>query len=66
MVALKHIRKQRSTFKYTRIDVDFILNELAHGCTISYRVDAYRDSHVTEAAIREATTLARSAFKFTY
>ncbi|MCE7990298.1 MAG: DUF433 domain-containing protein [Caldilinea sp. CFX5] len=53
----------RPTFKYTRIDVDFILNELAHGCTVSYLVEAYRDSHLTEAAIQEAITLARSAFK---
>lgn len=56
----------RPTFKYTRIDVDFILHELAHGCTVSYLVDAYRDSHLTEAAIQEAITLARSAFKLSY
>ncbi|MEZ4868585.1 MAG: DUF433 domain-containing protein [Caldilineaceae bacterium] len=56
----------RPTFKYTRIDVDFILNELAHGCTVSYLVEAYRDSHLTEAAIQEAIMLARSAFKSSY
>lgn len=56
----------RPTFKYTRIDVDFILNELAHGCTVSYLVEAYRASHLTEAAIQEAITLAQSAFKLSY
>jgi uncharacterized protein (DUF433 family) len=56
----------RPTFKYTRIDVDFILNELAHGRTVSYLVDAYRDSQLTEAAIQEAITLARSAFTLSY
>ena len=52
----------RPTFKYTRIEVSFILNRIAKGKSIDYIVDAYADPHLTHAAIQEAMTLANSAF----
>jgi uncharacterized protein (DUF433 family) len=52
----------RPTFKYTRIEVTFILNRLAQGKSIEYIVDAYADPHLTRAAIQEAMLLANSAF----
>jgi len=52
----------RPTFKYTRIEVSFILNRIAKGKSIDYIVDAYADPHLTRAAIQEAMALANSAF----
>lgn len=52
----------RPTFKYTRIEVSFILNRIAKGKSIDYLVDAYADPHLTRAAIQEAMLLANSAF----
>ena len=52
----------RPTFKYTRIEVSFILNRIAQGKTIAYIVDAYQDPHLTPAAIQEAMALANRAF----
>lgn len=52
----------RPTFKYTRIEVSFILNRIAKGKSIDYIVDAYADPNLTRAAIQEAMTLANSAF----
>ena len=52
----------RPTFKYTRIEVTFILNRIAKGKTIDYIVDAYADPHLTHAAIQDAMLLANSAF----
>lgn len=52
----------RPTFKYTRIEVSFILNRLAQGKSIEYIVDVYADPHLTRAAIQEAMLLANSAF----
>lgn len=52
----------RPTFKYTRIEVSFILNRIAQGKTIEYIVDAYQDPHLTPAAIQEAMVLANHAF----
>lgn len=52
----------RPTFKYTRIEVSFILNRIAKGKSIDYIVDAYADPHLTRAAIQEAMLLANSAF----
>ncbi|MFN8492036.1 MAG: DUF433 domain-containing protein [Caldilineaceae bacterium] len=52
----------RPTFKYTRIEVSFILNRLAQGKSIEYIVDAYQDPHLTVAGIQEAMTLASRAF----
>ena len=52
----------RPTFKYTRIEVSFILNRIAQGKSIEYLVDAYQDPHLTSAAIQEAMALANHAF----
>lgn len=52
----------RPTFKYTRIEVSFILNRIAQGKSIEYIVDAYADPHLTRAAIQEAMLLANAAF----
>jgi uncharacterized protein (DUF433 family) len=52
----------RPTFKYTRIEVSFILNRIAQGKSIEYIVDAYQDPHLTHAAIQEAMMLATHAF----
>jgi uncharacterized protein (DUF433 family) len=52
----------RPTFKYTRIEVSFILKRIAQGKSIDYIVDAYADPHLTHAAIQEAMLLANDAF----
>ncbi|MEZ4735061.1 MAG: DUF433 domain-containing protein [Caldilineaceae bacterium] len=52
----------RPTFKYTRIEVSFILNRIAQGKSIEYIVDAYHDPHLTGEAIQEAMALANRAF----
>lgn len=52
----------RPTFKYTRIEVSFILNRLAQGKSIQYLVDAYDDPHLSSEAILEAMSLANEAF----
>jgi uncharacterized protein (DUF433 family) len=52
----------RPTFKYTRIEVSFILNRIAQGKSIEYIVHAYNDPHLTSAAIQEAMALANRAF----
>lgn len=52
----------RPTFKYTRIEVSFILNRIAQGKSIETIVDAYADPHLTRAAIQEAMLLANTAF----
>ena len=52
----------RPTFKYTRIEVSFILNRIAQGKSVDYIVEAYTDPHLTHAAIQEAMQLANSAF----
>ena len=52
----------RPTFKYTRIEVGFILNRLAQGKSIDYLVDAYADPYLNKEAILEAMSLATDAF----
>ncbi|MEM7533173.1 MAG: DUF433 domain-containing protein [Chloroflexota bacterium] len=52
----------RPTFKYTRIDVDFILDQLAFGKSIQFLVDDYNDPHLTADAIKEAMFLTKAAF----
>ncbi len=51
----------RPTFKYTRIEVSFILNRITRGKSIATIVDAYADPHLTRPAIQEAMLLANSA-----
>lgn len=52
----------RPTFKYTRIEVDFILAQLANGEQISELIDDYDHPHLTEEVVREALKLASFAF----
>jgi len=52
----------RPTFKYTRIDVSFILGRIATGNTVDDIVTNYHDSNLTVEAIQEAMTLAKEAF----
>lgn len=52
----------RPTFKYTRIEVSFILDRIAQGKSVDYIVEAYADPHLTHAAIQEAMQLANNAF----
>jgi len=44
----------RPTFKYTRIEVDFVLVQLTNGEQISELIADYDHPHLTEAAIQEA------------
>ncbi|MEM7112201.1 MAG: DUF433 domain-containing protein [Chloroflexota bacterium] len=53
----------RPTFKYTRIEVAFILNRIANGKTVDYIIDAYDDPHLSRGAIHEAISLAAAAFE---
>ena len=53
----------RPTFKYTRIDVDFILSQITNDESISQIVDDFEHPHITEAAVKEAIFLAISAFR---
>jgi len=52
----------RPTFKYTRIEVSFILGRIAAGKRVDYIVSAYNDPNLSEKAIREAMNLANKAF----
>ena len=53
---------EEPTFKYTRINVSFILNLLASGETVAEIVAGYDHPHLTEAAILEAIEIANSVF----
>jgi uncharacterized protein (DUF433 family) len=52
----------RPTFKYTRIEVGFILGRIANGKSVDYIVEAYENPHITHEAIYEAIELANEAF----
>lgn len=52
----------RPTFKYTRIDVSFILGRIATGSTVDEIVTNYHNPNLTIDAIQEAMTLAKEAF----
>ncbi len=52
----------RSTFKYTRIEVSFILGRIAAGKSVNDIVTNYNDPHLTHQAILEAISLANAAF----
>lgn len=56
----------RPTFKYTRIDVDFVLSQLVYDQAIAEIVADYAHPHLTEDAIKEALKLAVSAFQSYY
>lgn len=52
----------RPTFKYTRVEVGFILGRIANGKSIDDIVEAYDDLHISREAIYEAMGLANMAF----
>ena len=62
IVRAKGVCGGRPTFKYTRLEVSFILSRVAMGRTIDEIVQAYDDPHLTREAIQEAMSLANAAF----
>jgi uncharacterized protein (DUF433 family) len=62
IVAAPGVCGGRPTFKYTRIDVRFILAQLAEGHTIAEIVENYGRKELTTEAISEAIRLASKAF----
>jgi uncharacterized protein (DUF433 family) len=61
VVAAPGVCGGRPTFKYTRLEVGFVLDCLAHGESIDELVDAYSASHLTREAVQEAISLAAQA-----
>jgi uncharacterized protein (DUF433 family) len=61
VVAAPGVCGGRPTFKYTRLEVSFVLDRLAHGETIAELVRAYSASRLTPDAIEEAISLAGQA-----
>ncbi len=61
VVAAPGVCGGRPTFKYTRLEVSFILALLSTGKTIEQVVQAYSLSRITPEAIQEAITLANQA-----
>ncbi len=61
VVAAPGVCGGRPTFKYTRLEVSFILALLAAGKTIEQVVQAYSLSRITPEAIQEAISLADKA-----
>jgi uncharacterized protein (DUF433 family) len=55
----------RPTFKYSRLEVSFILDLLAAGRTVEEVVHSYALSKLTPEAVQEAITLAANAFRQT-
>jgi uncharacterized protein (DUF433 family) len=52
----------RPTFKYTRLEVAFILDLLAAGWSMEQVLQEYEASHLSADAIQEAIHLAKEAF----
>lgn len=61
VVAAPGVCGGRPTFKYTRLEVSFILALLAAGKTIEQVVQAYSLSRLTSEAVQEAIRLADQA-----
>ncbi len=61
IVAAPGVCGGRPTFKYTRLEVSFILALLASGKTIEQVVQAYSLSRLTPEAVKEAISLANQA-----
>ena len=62
IVRAKGVCGGRPTFKYTRLEVSFILSRVAMGRTLDEILQAYDDPHLTREAIQEAMSLANAAF----
>ncbi|MBU2611195.1 MAG: DUF433 domain-containing protein [Chloroflexi bacterium] len=58
VVAAPGVCGGRPTFKYTRLEVSFILSLIASGETIEQVVQSYSLSQLTPEAVREAIQLA--------
>lgn len=61
VVAAPGVCGGRPTFKYTRLEVSFVLAQLATGKTIEQVVQAYSLSRLTPEAVQEAIDLANQA-----
>jgi uncharacterized protein (DUF433 family) len=61
IVAAPGVCGGRPTFKYTRIEANFILGLLAAGWSVERIVSEYEASRLSEAAIKEAIELAGNA-----
>lgn len=61
IVAAPGVCGGRPTFKYTRLEVEFVLDRLAHGESIDALVAAYSASGLTAEAVLEAISLAGQA-----
>lgn len=62
VVAAPGVCGGRPTFKYTRLEVSFILALIAAGKTVKQIVQAYSLSRITPEAVKEAIHLANQAF----
>lgn len=62
IVAAPGVCGGRPTFKYTRLEVSFILALIAAGKTVKQVVQAYSLSRITPEAVKEAIHLANQAF----
>jgi uncharacterized protein (DUF433 family) len=62
IVAAPKVCRGRPTFKYTRIQVAFVLDLLAEGWTVDRVTREYKASNITAPAVREAINLAKKAF----
>jgi len=62
IVAAPGVCGGRPTFKYTRLEVSFILALIAAGKTVKQVVQSYSLSCITPEAVKEAIHLANQAF----
>lgn len=62
VVACPEICGGRPTFKYTRLEVNVILDLLAAGHSIKDVLRKYADSDISAESIKEAVQLAKNAF----
>lgn len=61
VVAAPGVCGGRPTFKYTRLEVAFVLDLLAAGWSIEKVTHEYADSRLSAAAVKEAIRLAKEA-----
>ena len=62
IVAAPGVCGGRPTFKYTRIEVAFILDLLSAGWSVKQVTREYKASHLSAQAVEEAVRLAKEAF----
>ncbi len=61
IVAAPRVCRGRPTFKYTRIEVSFVLDLLAAGWSVDKVSQEYKASNLSAAAIKEAIQIAKQA-----